>query len=533
MKISPKQLAIAILCVIIALIPTYIAITYYVIESNSFDESYQVTVTDNNGKFISLTDEEVTDVAQAVLRMNEKLYAAGNLDITSLGEKYYSITVESETLSASYRYYFTTNKDEKTVVRDTEGRYYYLEYNDAKKFLSLPCAHVFYETAIPPSLSIFGGRDILPHEGKWEYKNVSGSSVKVEPELTKKDMTYAMNSSTKLSFSISPDKCTVKLTDASGSVIGNYSSLDDIPYERLDSQSLCFEIYADWNGSKEAYGYAKYKFHSTVGKTPEFSINKTSAESGEFFIVRVTNVSAPNKIEFSSTPAINYSPYFFSVGENAYGLIPIDKELDAPQAYTFNLAYGETVYSVNVNVTQRNILERDYDNVTIHRTDAAVAEYLGLLSSIGGKCESDLYTAEKFLDYDTALSDDVAGIRLGFGHKRRPSNGDAHFRLDGVDYYMEDNTDVSAIASGKVVYVGEAELLGKFVVIDHGMGLKTWYCTLSETKCEVGATVTKGDVIGVSGSTGYTSSNGVYLITTLRDLPICPYSLQEDGLKFN
>jgi len=533
MKISPKQIAVVILCVIIALIPTYIAITYYLIESNSVDENYEVTVTDNNGKFISLTDEEVTDVAEAVIRMNEKLYAAGNLAITSLGEKYYTITIESDSHSASYRYYFTTNKNEKTIVRDTEGRYYYLEYSDAKKFLSLPCAHIFYESAIPPALSIFGGRDILPYEGKWEYKNVNGSSANVGLELTENDMTYAMNSSTKLSFSTAPDKCTVKLTDASGSLIGNYTSLDAIPYERLDSESLCFEIYAEWSDSKEAYGYAKYRFFSTVGEAPEFSINKTVAESGGFFIIRVTNVSAPNKIEFSSTPSINYTPYFFKVNENAYAFIPIDKDLNAPETYTFNLAYGETVYSVNVNVTQRNVLERDYDNLQIHRTDAAIEEYRGLLSAVGGNCDADFYTEEKFLDYDTVFSDEVAGIRLGFGHKRRPSNGDAEFRLDGVDYYMEKGTNVTAIGSGKVVYVGEAALLGKFVVIDHGMGLKTWYCTLSEAKCEMGATVKKGDVIGVSGSTGYTNSNGVYLITTLRDLPVCPYFLQEKGITFN
>lgn len=533
MKISPKQIAIVILCVIIALIPTYIAITYYLIEGNSLDVNYRVTVADNNGKFLSLTDEESIDVAEAVIRMNKKLYAAGNLAITSLGEKYYTITIESEGHSASYKYYFSTNKDEKTIVRDAEGRYYYLDYNDAKKFLSLPCAHVFYESSVPPALSIFGGSDIMPHEGEWKFKNVSGSSAKVELELTRDDITYSMNSSTKLSFSISPDKCTVKLTDSSGNLIGNYSSLGSIPYERLDSEGLCFEIYAEWSDSKDAYGYAKYKFYSTVGEAPKFSINKTIEESGGFFIISVTNVSAPSKIEFSSTPSINYNPYFFSVNENAYAFIPIDKDLNAPETYTFNLAYGETVYSVNVNVTQRNILERDYDNPQIHRTVAAIEEYRGLLSSVGGNCDADFFTEEKFLDYDTVFSDDIAGIRLGFGHKRRPSNGDAEFRLDGVDYYMEKGTNVTAIGSGKVVYVGEAALLGKFVVIDHGMGLKTWYCTLSEAKCDVGATVKKGDVIGVSGSTGYTNANGVYLITTLKNVPICPYFLQEKGVTFN
>ena len=297
MKISPKQIAVAILCVIIALIPTYIAITYYFIERDSVNESYQVTVTDNNGRILSLKDNEIEGIAVAVIRMNEKLYAAGNLDITTLSEKYYTIIVESETYSSSYRYYFSVDENEKTVVRDAEGRYYYLEYNDVKAFLSLPCAHVFYKIAVPPTLSIFGGRDVLPYEGRWEYKNVSGTSSKVDPELTDRDMTYSMNSSTTLSFSTPPEKCTIKLTDAEGKLIGNYTSLEELPYSRLDSESICFEIYAEWNGSKDAYGYAKYKFYSTVGDAPEFSINESTIESGEFVIIRATNVSAPNKID--------------------------------------------------------------------------------------------------------------------------------------------------------------------------------------------------------------------------------------------
>ena len=40
-------------------------------------------------------------------------------------------------------------------------------------------------------------------------------------------------------------------------------------------------------------------------------------------------------------------------------------------------------------------------------------------------------------------------------------------------------------------------------------------------------------VIGVSCSTGYTNANGVYLITTLKNVPICPYFLQEKGITFN
>ena len=62
MKISPKQIAVAILCVIIALIPTYIAITYYFIERDSASENYQVTVTDNNGTVLAANQPKIVSI---------------------------------------------------------------------------------------------------------------------------------------------------------------------------------------------------------------------------------------------------------------------------------------------------------------------------------------------------------------------------------------------------------------------------------------------------------------------------------------
>ena len=160
----------------------------------------------------------------------------------------------------------------------------------------------------------------------------------------------------------------------------------------------------------------------------------------------------------------------------------------------------------------------------------ALKEYNDLINEIGRKYETTRYFSDKFIDYSLEHTSDISKIVLGFGNLRIPSNDDAPFRLDGVDYFIASGTNVTAIASGKVVYVGESELLGKFLVIDHGLGLKTWYCNLDETLSTVGAMVAKGDTIGKPGSSGYKNTRGVYLITTVMNVPVCPYSLQEDGL---
>ena len=276
MKISPKQLAIAILCIIIAFIPTYAAITYYFVQNSDINQNYEVIITDHQGKYVELSESDTKDVAKAILKMNDKLHAAGNIGVGSLGDKYYNITVSAdESVISAYKYYFSTNENEKTIVKDTEGRYYYLDYEDVKKFLSLPCASIFYNNSSLPVLSIFGGDDVLPIEGKWQYVTISGSTSTIDPITTSDDVSHAMNGATKLSFSTVPDKCTVRITTMDGLVIGNYTSLEDIPYYKLDSDRYCFEIHAEWTSVENCSGYAKYKFYSTIGLAPEFSINKT------------------------------------------------------------------------------------------------------------------------------------------------------------------------------------------------------------------------------------------------------------------
>ncbi len=535
MNITLKQVAIALLCIIIAFIPTYIAITYYIVESNGgAADNYTVLITDALGNKIEVQEDDERDIAKSVLKMNSKLYSAEDLNSVSTDAKYYIISVGDGDTHATYKYYFSVGEGERSIVRDSDGKYYYLDFKYTKDFLSGPYAKGFYENSAPPTLSIFGGDDILPIEGEWSYKVANGDSVKSTVELSESGEDHLMNSATRLSFSLTPDRCTVTVKK-NGDTIGQYASLEDIPYGELDSSSLTFDIYAEWRSSDEHSGYAKYSFTSSIAGTPEFFIENTTIASGEFFLVCGKNISAPQKIEFSSTPAIDYEPLFFTEGDLVYALIPIDKELSAPQSYVFNFAYGGTACHIKVDVTQRNILEREYatESINISRTDAAIKEYKDLLDSIGNKCEDGRFFSDKFLDYDTAYEDDVAGIILGYGHKRVPTNGDSAFRLDGVDYYLAANSDVNAAAAGKVVYVGECDLLGKFIVVDHGFGLKTWYCNIGEIYLTVGTTVGKGDAVGKSGTTGYSTTNGVYLITTVKSIPVCPYPLQDKGLDIN
>ncbi len=95
----------------------------------------------------------------------------------------------------------------------------------------------------------------------------------------------------------------------------------------------------------------------------------------------------------------------------------------------------------------------------------------------------------------------------------------------GVDLGMPIGAQVKAANSGKVIYVGWYGGYGKVVIIDHGkvngIPVTTLYAHLSSYGVSNGANVTKGQVIGNVGTTGYATG------------PHLHYEVRENGQHVN
>ena len=94
-----------------------------------------------------------------------------------------------------------------------------------------------------------------------------------------------------------------------------------------------------------------------------------------------------------------------------------------------------------------------------------------------------------------------------------PGNGCAHYH-NGIDLVGPSNSRVRAAAAGTVVYVGWNWADGPdpawIVVIAHSGNVRSWYAHMQPTRpVSVGEHVSKGEVIGVQGSTGH--STGAHL----------------------
>ncbi|MCH7883143.1 peptidoglycan DD-metalloendopeptidase family protein [Patescibacteria group bacterium] len=131
-------------------------------------------------------------------------------------------------------------------------------------------------------------------------------------------------------------------------------------------------------------------------------------------------------------------------------------------------------------------------------------------------------------------------------------NGKGH---NGIDLRASFGTPIKTALAGKVSAIGNTDKTcykvsyGKWILIDHGNNLSTLYSHLSFIKVASGASVKKGETIGYSGNTGYTTgphlhfavfaTQGVRISTirskicgTLMRLPVAPYSAYLNPLSY-
>ena len=71
----------------------------------------------------------------------------------------------------------------------------------------------------------------------------------------------------------------------------------------------------------------------------------------------------------------------------------------------------------------------------------------------------------------------------------------------GIDIATTSGSPVVAVDSGKVSFADIFMGYGRMVIVDHGKRVHSIYSRLSDVKVKVGATVTKGSTIALSGDT--------------------------------
>jgi len=172
------------------------------------------------------------------------------------------------------------------------------------------------------------------------------------------------------------------------------------------------------------------------------------------------------------------------------------------------------------------------ENVILENNDIADASLLKIGDEVlvpGGKKSYAVPTATKSYTGITAITELVKGADAQPAPSSKmnwPTSGGTitqyySWRHTGLDIANKTGTDLYAADAGTILVSGWGKGYGNYIDIDHGGGKKTRYGHLSQSYVTVGQTVSKGQVIGAMGSTGWSTG------------PHLHFEVMINGVKYN
>ncbi|GIP37683.1 hypothetical protein J31TS4_09630 [Paenibacillus sp. J31TS4] len=108
-----------------------------------------------------------------------------------------------------------------------------------------------------------------------------------------------------------------------------------------------------------------------------------------------------------------------------------------------------------------------------------------------------------------------------FGHTRYV-NGKYDSSHMAIDLAAKEGTPIQATNDGVVALADSLYLTGNTIYLDHGMGLFSQYAHLSELRVKTGDSVKRGDIIGLVGTTGFSTGPHLHFAFWAHNIPVNP-----------
>lgn len=193
-----------------------------------------------------------------------------------------------------------------------------------------------------------------------------------------------------------------------------------------------------------------------------------------------------------------------------FDLPPIDSDLR-------EVGVGGEIVSyppINSELGQRTwLVEEDIEKIQ-RQLQFENASFEQLLSTVRER--------KSILDHTPTIRPCSGILSRGFGMHNDPFTGTLQPH-NGIDIAAAVGTPVLATAVGVVKYTGYQAKLGNTVIIDHGNGIRTYYGHLSKIKVTKGQRISRHDLIGLVGSSGYSTGPHLHYEIRVGGRPINPY----------
>ncbi len=315
---------------------------------------------------------------------------------------------------------------------------------------------------------------------------------------------HTPDKSISVSFELVPDLVTVQIFDGENSVYsGKYGSEEYKSFSYGKKALLQYVFTAEWYESTAAryHGKATYKIDVNYIVNPVGLTSASKITQGEFLVFSVYNTADDEQLTIQNedlklfraddVELLFYPAYIGGFvgqktleisdrsGNSVSAFIEVSLSEQTPEAYTLHESLPSELYVV------------DYASAAVSAVRVSSMKVEEKLWS--GEFASPLDNAATLLHYGTPIISNEQTV------------GSSGFML-----LSSASQDVKSIGEGKVAFVGTIQPYGKVMIIDHGLGISSFYSNLDEFYFTEGDSVTKGlTVAKINSAAGVALQYGV------------------------
>jgi murein DD-endopeptidase MepM/ murein hydrolase activator NlpD len=258
-----------------------------------------------------------------------------------------------------------------------------------------------------------------------------------------------------------------------------------------------------------------------------FLISKDKLLQGDLLSVHVSGTDESMKT-FLEIPGMDIKKEIANTSENELILIPI-AYYTKPDIYFLKVKMIRDETIVFEAQKEIHIIEKDFE---VHHM--RVPEKLKSVRSTENLNNDGQYVRKaKSISSPEKLWEGTFIIPLddklfdGFGVKRY-INGKFHNIHTGIDIGGTEGDNIVASNNGIVNLAMKLHVTGNTIILDHGKSLYTGYSHLSKILVKEGDEVKKGDVIGLVGSTGFSTGPHLHWTAAVGSTYIEPLFILND-----
>lgn len=492
---------------LLLLIPTYLAAATYTAKKNA-------PVIDIHTTYESMTLVGPTSSVQTASAEDNALLFSIFTTLCQDGDKMVAIpprymdghfvaTMTSKDITDTFDFYFFP--EETTCYYTTAtGEIFRTNHPLIPEFLNGSYAFELYTSSALPVLTTAATDEVAPYSVTWSYRTADGTfESRTLTNATSAIYTYPIANDIAFYFSILPSTHEIMIS-RNGSLLYTGTS-DGISLALQDGEILDFEIRAGFSSAsaQDYYGELVYRFKMQVVEAAHFTPNKTQLYEGDILLLYCENVKNVEKLVVSATPALDTTPVIFRRNDDVYASIPVTKA----GVTRLQLTYGTVTDAFDITVMPYPGTTHTPSATMLHGDWGALlsSKIPTLIAQLGATADSGL-TPRTI----TTLPDE----RI-FGYGDLLHVADAQIPTTSLPFHLyRNNGAVHTLSAGRVCFVGNDALLGRFVIVDHGCGVYTWYAGLSEARVVVGDILAVGDTVGFS-STALYHEESVLIMATL------------------